>query len=101
MGDLIKEEGIIRTDLYCNECENNFIAELDLDIEGNHIIECPHCGHEHCRVVKKGKVTSDRWNTKMQRINVKKRSVWKHSTQPIITSTASAFLRDKWLNFNR
>lgn len=82
----------------CTECSKNFIATLDLELDGNHVVECPHCGHEHCRVVEKGVVTGDRWETRKQRIDVNKRCVWKADSKPIVTSTAASFIRDLWLN---
>ena len=88
----------IRTDLNCTECNKCFVATLDLAINGNHVIECPHCGHEHCRGITNGKVTSDRWDHRLQRVNVDKRSVWKSDVRPIITSTAAALMRERWLS---
>jgi len=26
------------------------------------VLECPNCGHEHCRVVKGGIITDERWD---------------------------------------
>lgn len=88
----------IRTDLNCTNCSKNFIAQLDFGLDGNHIVECPYCGHEHCRVIEKGVVTEDRWSSRYQRVDVDKRCVWKSDSQPIITSTASAYIRELWLN---
>jgi len=99
MEELISGKGIRRTDMNCSNCGKIFIAELDYSINGNHIIECPLCGHEHCRVIKDGKITSDRWDSRSQRIDAKTRSVWKSSVLQAKTSAASAFIRDKWLNF--
>jgi len=88
--------------MYCNDCGNNFIAELDMDLDGDHIVECPHCGHEHCRTIENGKVTNDRWESrnanKRNRIEVSKRCVWKSDSQPIQTSKASHFIREAWLS---
>lgn len=99
MTDLLKPEddGCIRTDVNCTNCGKNFIAKLDLTIDGNHTICCPYCGHEHCRVIKAGVVTSDRWDSKVQKVKVKSESIWKSESQPIMTSTASAFIRQSWL----
>lgn len=88
----------IRTDLDCTNCRRNFIAQLDYALDGNHIVECPYCGHEHCRVIENGKVTQDRWSSRQQRIDVDKRCVWKCDSRPIVTSTAAAFIREAWLN---
>lgn len=90
--------GPTRTDMNCSNCSKNFIATLDMGLDGNHVVECPYCGHEHCRVIEKGKVSSDRWDSRRQRIDVEKRCVWKSDSQPIQTSTTSRFIRDLWLN---
>lgn len=94
----MKEQELNRTDMNCTNCSKNFIAQLDMSLNGNHIVECPYCGHEHCRVIEDGKVTSERWDTRLQRVNVHKRSVWKSDSQPVYTSTAAAFIRNSWLN---
>lgn len=90
--------GIMRTDINCTNCDKNFIAQLDTDIDGNHVIECPYCGHEHCRVIVGGKVTGERWDSRAQRINVEKKHVWKADALPMSTSTAGEFIRQRWLN---
>lgn len=84
--------------MHCHECGKGFIAQLDMALDGNHIVECPRCGHEHCRSIKAGVVTGDRWETRAQRHDVDKRCVWKADSQPIVTSTASVFIRELWLN---
>jgi len=38
--------------------------DLDFEIDGNHVLECPECGHEHCRVITDGKITGDRWDSR-------------------------------------
>lgn len=35
---------------------------MDLSLNGNHVLKCPNCGHEHCRVVKDGVITDIRWD---------------------------------------
>lgn len=87
-----------RTDLYCTECSKNFIAQLDYSLDGNHVLECPYCAHEHCRVVKNGEVTDVRWESRAQRIDVDKRCVWKSDSRPMQTTTAASFIRDAWLS---
>ena len=92
--------GIQRTEIHCHQCNKTFVAELDLDISGNYIVECPHCGHEHCRTIKDGKITEARWDGKndgtMHRVSG--RSVWKSSVIQAQTSTVAHFLRERWLN---
>lgn len=90
----------VRTDVYCHSCNKNFVAKLDYRIDGNHRIVCPYCGHEHWRQIKDGVVTSDRWGSSngMPTVEVDKRSIWTHDSLPIQTSTASRFIREKWLD---
>lgn len=88
-----------RTDMHCHECSKSFVAELDFDINGDHIIECAHCGHEHCRTIKDGKITEDRWGARNHDSHaIRARSVWKSSVIQAQTSSVSQFIRDKWLN---
>lgn len=96
--DFLKKTGQHRTPLDCHNCGKNFVALLDYDVNGNHIIECPHCTHEHCRVIKDGVVTGERWDSRVQRVDVPARSVWTHQSLPITTSVASHFIRDRWHN---
>lgn len=90
--------GVTRTDMHCHACSKGFIAELDFSINGNHVVECPRCGHEHCRVIIDGRITDDRWGTRGYTNTVKGRSFWKSNVLPAQTTTAAAFLRDLWLN---
>lgn len=53
----------MRSDVWCTNCGSKFIAELDLELNGNHEIICPHCQHVHYRVVRDGVVTEDRWRS--------------------------------------
>jgi DNA-directed RNA polymerase subunit RPC12/RpoP len=98
--DPLRGEGVERTDVYCHDCNKTFIGKIDFNIEGNHIVICPYCGHEHCRVVKKGKITSDRWDSKQQCAG-KNVGQWTHQSIKMSTSTAAQFLRDKWLNMSK
>ncbi len=97
--DLLKGVGATRTDMHCTSCSKNFTALLDYSLDGNHVVECPWCGHEHCRGIRKGVVTEDRWDHRNGDTHrVSKRSTWRSTGQPIMTSSASAFIRDRWLN---
>ena len=97
--DLLSGQGKVRTDLSCTECHRTFIALIDFDVDGNHIVHCPHCQHEHCRVVKNGTVTGDRWDSRYGRVDVPPKCVWKTPDGRMETSSAAAFIRDRWLNF--
>ncbi len=54
---------IFRSNVHCTNCGRDFSCELDLSLSGNHTIVCPHCQHEHFRVVRDGEVTEDRWKS--------------------------------------
>ena len=86
----------VRSDLHCHDCGKDFVAKLDLTLDGNHVIICPWCGHQHHRVVKAGIVTSDRHNSSIERVEVPFRSVWK-TKGGLETSSISHFLRERWL----
>jgi DNA-directed RNA polymerase subunit RPC12/RpoP len=51
-----------RESIFCHNCQRTINFELEYEKDGNHIIRCPNCGHEHCRVIKNGRVTEDRWD---------------------------------------
>jgi len=50
-----------RQELYCHGCGRYVQFNLDLSLNGNHTLACPNCGHQHCRVVKDGRITGIRW----------------------------------------
>lgn len=56
------DERIEMQEIYCHECKRYVQFPLDLSINGNHVLKCPNCGHEHCRVVLNGRITDDRWD---------------------------------------
>ena len=43
-----------RQELHCHACNNYVQFDIDVEQNGNHVIICPNCGHEHCRVVRNG-----------------------------------------------
>lgn len=90
-----------KTVMDCHECHKQFVALLDYSVNGNHIIECAHCGHEHCRVIENGKITEERWSSRYgsdkSRDGIRARRVWKSSVLPAQTTSASEFIRQRWL----
>jgi hypothetical protein len=52
----------MRQRMYCHECDRYFSVDMNMKADGNHVFKCAYCGHEHCRVVKDGEITSDRWD---------------------------------------
>ena len=77
------------TEMYCHDCRNNFTAELDMDINGNHEIECPHCGHVHYRVVEDGRVTDDRYRSSMGMVQANTWTVTSSSGSNVYVNWAS------------
>jgi ribosomal protein S27AE len=98
----VSGEGWTRTDMHCHNCGKGFIAELNFAINGNHVVECPRCGHEHYRTIKDGVITDARWGSGVEKQGaVRGRSFWKSDVIQAQTSLAAQFLRDKWLNLSQ
>lgn len=98
--DWLTHDKETKTVLDCHECSKQFVALLDFAVNGNHVVECPHCGHEHCRVIENGRITEDRWSTRYGTDKSKAhrpRRVWKHNVLAAQTSSASEFIRQRWL----
>jgi hypothetical protein len=53
-------------ELSCHNCQMYIQFDLDFEQDGCHTIKCPNCGHEHYRVVRNGRITSDRWASSQQ-----------------------------------
>jgi hypothetical protein len=93
-----------RQELYCHNCGNYVQFDIDMELDGNHVLKCPVCGHEHCRVVKNGKITEDRWDSRNQSyiINSSTLSYSTNSTYTMYSSTnstsASSYLYMSWMN---
>ena len=49
-------------ELHCHACNRYVQFQIDTSLNGNHVIKCPNCDHEHCRVVKDGIITDGRWD---------------------------------------
>ena len=97
--DPLQQTGEVRTELDCHNCGRDFIALIDYDVDGEHVIECPWCGHEHCRKIEGGKVTEARWGSRDSKsVTITPRRVWKHDAGRMQTSSASHFLRQRWLD---
>ena len=57
-------EMIEMQEIHCHDCNKWIRFPIDLNKNGNHVINCPNCGHEHCRVVKDGEITDIRWDSR-------------------------------------
>ena|SRR5271157_727734 len=60
----IREDTVERQELHCHACGKYVQFDLDTAINGNHVLACPNCGHEHCRAVYKGKISDVRWDSR-------------------------------------
>lgn len=83
--------------LYCHACDGEFSVDIDMRADGNHVFDCPHCKHEHCRVVKNGDITSERWDTR----NGNAGRVFRPTTSATTSGTlyydsSSVFTADAW-----
>ncbi len=92
----------IRSELWCHDCNNYVQFTLDDELNGNHVITCPKCEHEHCRVIKSGKITGDRWDSRNQVFYATSISSSSSSSEIAYsgnsTDTGSTFLYSSWAN---
>jgi hypothetical protein len=95
-------------ELHCHNCDKYVQFSIDTELNGNHVLNCPNCGHEHCRVVKDGIITGDRWDSRngathtvTTTTNWTTTSTWQTYTSitPTTTSTMpSSYLYASWMN---
>lgn len=90
-------------EIHCHECNNYVRFILDLLTDGNHVLNCPICKHEHCRVVKDGRITDVRWDSRngptIQVTNyVGTSSTGGFATYSGSTVASSSFLYNSWLS---
>jgi hypothetical protein len=50
-----------KQELHCHNCQSYVQFDVDMELEGQYILDCPKCGHKHYRVVKNGEITDERW----------------------------------------
>ena len=92
-----------RQELWCHSCSSYVQFDIDTELNGNHVLTCPKCGHEHCRVVKDGKVTDIRWDQRNKSLpyhTVNTSSVSFTTTSTFDTTTSSSsgnFLYGSWM----
>lgn len=76
-----------RQELWCHECQQYVQFDIDTSLNGNHVITCPKCGHEHCRVVENGVITEVRWDSR----NANSGSMNTYTATAIGTSSTSTY----------
>ena len=62
----------VKKEFSCTSCQKYFDIKLNMSLDGNYRIHCPNCGHVHYRMVKKGKITDDRFNDSTQSILIER-----------------------------
>jgi len=62
--EIPKSDNIEITEIHCHECNGYIKFALDKNKNGEHVVICPKCKHEHCRIIKDGIVTGDRWSSR-------------------------------------
>jgi hypothetical protein len=86
-------------EFYCHACNGYFRVELEMGLNGNHVVECPNCGHEHCRVIEGGRITADRWD---QRNGLGAISytvtMSDYSATSAYSGTGDSFIASSWVN---
>ena len=60
---------IEKQELHCHACLRYVQFEIDVEVNGNYTLDCPNCGHEHCRVVNNGVITDVRWDQRNGPLN--------------------------------
>lgn len=91
---------IERQELWCHDCSKYVQFDVDVALNGNHVMECPNCGHEHCRVVRDGVITDIRWgqrNGPTYSVATTNATVSTNSTFYSSTSS-SMFTYQSWMN---
>jgi len=90
---------IERQELYCHDCGNYVQFDLDMSLNGNHVLHCPKCNHEHCRVIKNGVITSERWDSRNgPTIPISTSATSWTVMSTYSTSSGSTIMYDSWLN---
>ena len=102
---------IQRQELACPECRKVYRFDLDFDLDGDHEVICPGCGHTHYRVIENGRITETRYQPYTTHATYSATGYTMVATSTdtnydtggtasgtMCTGTGSMFLRDSWLN---
>jgi hypothetical protein len=54
--------GRVLCEFYCSACYGYVYVKLNTVLEGNHVVNCPNCGHKHYRFIKDGLITDCRFH---------------------------------------
>lgn len=107
---------IQRQELNCPECQGTYRFNLDFELDGDHEVVCPGCGHTHYRVIENGRITETRYQPYASHATYAATGYQMYSTSTGGTSTATSydtggtgsgtisygtgdtFLRNSWMN---
>jgi len=83
-------------ELFCHSCSMYVRFNLDLSQDGNYKLDCPECGHDHYRTVRKGQITDQRWGqSPAQQIS----TIGAYTVSFYVSaSTGSSYLTASWVN---
>lgn len=95
-----------RQEIHCHGCNKYVQFDIDVSLNGNHVLNCPVCDHEHCRVVKDGIITDIRWDSRngptyqisTMTSNVANTSIWNVYQTGTQSNASSTFIANMWLN---
>jgi hypothetical protein len=100
---------IERQELHCHNCNRYVQFDIDTEMDGNYVLNCPQCDHEHCRVVRQGRITDVRWD---QRNGSMMTAMTSYNGLPVFNvngtattttssysmSSSDTFITSSWLN---
>jgi len=95
-----------RQEIWCHNCNHYVQFDIDMELDGNHVLLCPNCQHEHCRVVKNGVITDDRWDSRNATYYVSIASAATSTTSVTISlvsasttsGTGALYLASSWMS---
>jgi hypothetical protein len=59
----------VHIEFYCQGCFHYTYVWLSLNLNGNHLMNCPNCARKHYRVVRDGVITGDRHDDRMPELH--------------------------------
>jgi hypothetical protein len=60
----INDDSLEIQEIHCHNCNRYVQFPIDLSLNGRHVLNCPNCGHEYCRIVNRGVISEERWDTR-------------------------------------
>jgi hypothetical protein len=98
------QENLVAQELHCHACDTYVQFKIDLSLNGNHVLNCPKCNHEHCRVVKDGVITDERWASRNDGTPTFQLQAYSTSSTSTFTmyaqnnDSASTYMYESWMN---